>query len=222
MKKTLFTLLGCALLTAGFAQQSTNAPAAPRDEAHGFRKDKLFTGGSVSLGFGSGYFLGGINPVLGYELTSWLDAGIAVNYTFTQQRYIGTDNFNRVLDDKARQSVYGGGVFTRIFPVNFLFAQGQIEHNFINFKYYPPNGGTVLKDNRQATSLLVGAGYTSGRGQGGPYGYLAVLFDVMKDENSPYLDNYGHIQPLVRAGLNIPLFRGRRNADFDRGGPLRR
>ncbi|RYY39599.1 MAG: hypothetical protein EOO08_09855 [Chitinophagaceae bacterium] len=211
MKKLLLTFFGCALLASAFAQDST----------HGFRKEKLFTGGSLSIGFGTGYFLGGINPVLGYELTHWLDAGIAVNYTFTQQRYLYS--YGGVpLDDKARQSVYGGGLFTRIFPVNFLFAQAQIEHNFINFKYYPPNGGTVQQDDRQATSLLLGAGYTSGRTGGGPYGYLAVLFDVLKDPNSPYVDNYGHMQPQVRAGINIPLFRGKRNPDFDRGGPLRR
>ncbi|RYY83680.1 MAG: hypothetical protein EOO15_20905 [Chitinophagaceae bacterium] len=212
MKKTFLTLLSCALLATAFAQDSTR----------GFRKEKLFTGGSLSLGFGTGYFLGGINPVLGYELTSWLDAGIAVNYTYTQQRYLATDAYLQPLDDKARQSVYGGGVFTRIFPVNFLFAQAQVEHNFIKFKYYPPNDGAVQEDKRQATSLLLGAGYTSGRGQGGAYGYLAVLFDVLKDPNSPYVDNYGHMQPQVRAGINIPLFRGKRNADFDRGGPLRR
>ncbi|GAB4094399.1 hypothetical protein [Flaviaesturariibacter terrae] len=214
MKKTLLTLLCLALIGSTFAQSDS--------ARHGFQKDRLFTGGTVSLGFGSGYFLGGINPVLGYEVAKWLDAGIAINYTYTQQRYLATDVYGRAVDDKARQSVYGGGIFTRLFPVNFLFAQGQLEHNFINFKYYPPNGGTVQKDDRQATSLLLGAGYTSGRGSGGPYGYLAVLFDVLKDPNSPYVDNYGHMQAQVRAGINIPLFRGKRNASFDRGGPLHR
>jgi hypothetical protein len=209
MKKILLTI---ALVCAGavvFAQ-------ADSTKKHGFQKQNLFTGGSVSLGFGTGYFLGGINPVLGYRITPWLDGGVAINYTYTQQKEL------QYLGDKARQSIYGGGVFTRIFPVHFLFAQAQLEHNFINFKYYPPNGGTVYKENRDATSLLVGAGYTSGRNAGGAYGYLAVMWDVLKDENSPYLDNYGRLTPQVRAGINIPLFQGKRNPAFDRGGPLKR
>jgi hypothetical protein len=216
MKKILLTLAFCSSMTLLWAQRDSTAP-------HGFQKNKLFTGGSVSLGFGSGYFLGGINPVLGYNVTKWLDAGIAVNYTYTQQRYLTYDYAGNYNNDKARQSVYGGGVFARIFPVHFLFAQAQLEHNFIDFKYYPPNGGDVQKESRNATSLLVGPGYTSGRNAGGAYGYLAVLWDVMKNPGSPYLDNFGNMTPQVRAGINIPLFRGgHRNEDLDRGGPLHR
>ncbi|RYZ23329.1 MAG: hypothetical protein EOO16_05445 [Chitinophagaceae bacterium] len=209
MKKILLTLLLCSTLTVLWAQRDSTAP-------RGFQKNKLFTGGSLSLGFGTGYFLGGVNPVLGYNLTHWLDAGIAVNYTFTQQKDIVYVN------DKARESVYGGGVFTRIFPVNFLFAQAQFEHNFINYKYIFPNNGGEERRNLEANSLLVGAGYTSGRGNGGAYGYFSILWDVLKNPNSPYVDGNGRLTPQVRAGINIPLFGGSRNSDFDRGGPLKR
>jgi hypothetical protein len=209
MKKIMITMLCCGAVFGAQAQSESTAKG-------GFQKDKLFTGGSLSLGFGSGYFLGGVNPVLGYSLTSWLDAGIAVNYTFTQQKDIS------VFDDKARQSLYGGGVFTRIFPVRFLFAQAQLEHNFINFKYYPAGGGNVIREDRNATSLLVGPGYTTGRGEGTAYGFVSVLWDVMKNENSPYVDGNGRLTPQIRAGINIPLFQGGRNHDLDRGGPLKR
>jgi len=198
-----------ALLCAGFFQ-AVKAQQAP-DIKGGFRKDRLFTGGSLSLGFGTGFFLGGVNPMLGYELTNWVDAGIALNLIYTQQRYVQSD-FAGPLDDKSRQTLYGGGLFTRIYPVRFLFAQAQYEHNFINFKYYPPNGANPISDNRQAPSLLVGGGYTTGRqpGEGGSYGYLSVLWDVAKDPNSPYTDRFGRATPQIRAGINIPLFRGRR------------
>ncbi|TCJ14461.1 hypothetical protein EPD60_10760 [Flaviaesturariibacter flavus] len=209
MKRTILTLILCSSLTLLWAQRDTTAP-------HGFQKSRLFTGGSFSLGFGTGYFLGGISPMLGYNLTSWLDAGIGLNYTYTQQRYIYSAN------DKARQTLYGGGVFTRIFPVHFLYAQAQYEHNFINYKYYPGDGAADFKQDYSAPSMLVGLGYTSGRNSGGPYGFVSVLWDVLKDPNSPYVDNQGHPQMQFRAGLNIPLFSGKRNNDFDRGGPLKR
>jgi hypothetical protein len=208
MKRSILTLILCGTLTVLWAQRDSTAP-------RGFQKSKLFTGGSLSLGFGTGYFLGGVNPMLGYSVTSWLDAGIAVNYTYTQRRYIYGD-------DKARQSLYGGGVFTRIFPVKFLYAQAQYEYNFIDFKYYPEFGGEVQKQNLEAPSLLVGAGYTSGRGGGGAYGFVSILWDVLKDPNSPYVDAYGRPSPQIRAGINIPLFQGSRNPSFDQGGPLHR
>jgi hypothetical protein len=192
----LFTFILSFSITS-FAQDST--------EQRGFNKEKLFTGGSVSLSFGNNSFLIGVNPVLGYSLTNWADAGIAINYNYNSYRDV------RVFDDKLRQSVYGGGVFTRLFPVRFIFVQGQLEHNFIKQKYIQPNGGASEVLNRSATSLLVGGGYTTGRygGSGNTFGYLAVLFDVLKNEYSPYTDERGRIIPILRAGINIYLFQGR-------------
>ena len=67
--------------------------------------------------------------------------------------------------------------------------------------------GTV---SRLTYEVLIGGGYTSGRqGLGGnPFFYLAVLFDVGGDINSPYTDSYGRTIPIVRGGLQIPLFQG--------------
>ena len=43
---------------------------------------RLFTGGSISLAFGSNSFLVGGSPVFGYSLADWVDAGIVVNGDF--------------------------------------------------------------------------------------------------------------------------------------------
>jgi hypothetical protein len=131
---------------------------------------------------------------------------VVINYTYTSYRDVNA------FDDRLRQTVYGGGVFTKIYPVRFLFAQAQVEHNIVRQKYVPPAGGlsTITKDN--ATSFLVGAGYTTGRqGRGGePFYYLAVLFDLSNDVNSPYTDAYGRTIPIIRGGLQIPLFQRKR------------
>lgn len=201
MKKQLLMAVMLGSFLCSQAQDST--------EQRGFKKENLFTGGSLSLSFGNNSFQAGVNPMIGYNLTKWIDAGIVVNYLYTSYRdYL-------YVDDKLRQSLYGGGVFTRIYPVRFLFAQAQLEHNFINLKYIPPNGGQTEKYDESANSLLVGGGYTTGRqpGSGAAYGYLAVLWDIMDDENSPYKDNRGRAIPIIRAGINIPLFQGR-NRDY--------
>lgn len=171
----------------------------------GFHKENLFTGGSLSLSFFNGAFLVGGNPVLGYSLTRWADLGLVFNYTYTSYR----DYYS--YDDKLRQSLYGGGVFTRLFPVRFLFAQGQVERNWIRSKYIPAGGGTSDVQHVSGNSILVGGGYTTGRDPLGKsaYGYLAVLFDIGDDQNSPYKDNLNRAVPIIRAGINIPLFQGR-------------
>ena len=147
----------------------------------------------------------GASPVFGYSLTNWADAGIVVNYNYTSYR-----DYNYVLNDKVRQSVYGGGAFLKLYPVRFLFVQAQGEHNFIRQKFIP-NAGVTQKYKDDVTSFLVGGGYTSGReGRGGqPFFYLAVLFDVTGNINSPYTDNLGRTIPIIRGGLQVPLFQGR-------------
>ena len=169
-------------------------------------KENLFTGGSVSLAFYNNTFLIGASPVLGYSLANWADAGIVVNYNYTSYRDV------TLFDDRLRQTVYGGGAFVKLYPVRFLFAQVQAEYNSINQKYLPPgNGATVKYPTQNANSFLVGGGYTTGRyGKGGaPFYYLAILFDVSGDTNSPYTDAYGRSIPIIRAGLQIPLFQGK-------------
>jgi hypothetical protein len=168
-------------------------------------KENLFTGGSISLAFYNNTFLIGGSPVLGYSLTNWADAGIVVNYNYTSYRDVET------FDDKLRQTVYGGGVFAKLYPVRFLFAQAQLEHNYIRQKYIPPGGGATSSAKDDASSFLIGGGYTTGReGRGGePFYYLAVLFDVSGNTNSPYTDAYGRSIPIIRAGLQIPLFQGK-------------
>lgn len=172
-------------------------------------KENLFTGGSVSLAFYSNTFLIGASPVLGYSITKWADAGIVVNYNYTSYRDVS------VFDDRLRQTVYGGGVFTKLYPVRFLFAQAQLEHNYIKQKYIPPGGNATSTTKTDANSFLVGGGYTTGRqGKGGsPFYNLAILFDVSGDNNSPYTDAYGRTIPIIRAGLQIPLFQGKAKQD---------
>jgi hypothetical protein len=200
-----YVLIPLFLLSA-LCLRAQEEPTEEKEEKKGFNKENFFTGGSISLTFFNNTFLIGGNPVFGYSLTRWADLGLVFNYTYTSYRDY------QYYDDKLKQSVYGGGVFTRLFPVRFIFAQAQMEHNWIRLKYiYPDNGGEE-KYNRSATSILVGGGYTTGRDPDNksPYGYLAVLFDVSKDANSPYTDNTGRAIPIIRAGFHIPLFQGRK------------
>jgi hypothetical protein len=189
----------------------------------GFKKENLFTGGSVTASFFTGGTILGASPMFGYQLANWVDAGVVFNYTYQGRRdYI-------YFNDKLRQHVFGPGVFTRLYPVRFLFVQGQVEHNFTSLTYTDP-GNFKTKDKVDANSLLVGAGIAEGRQRGSnSFFYLSVLFDVLKNPNSPYVDNVydgsgalvrTDIVPIVRAGVNVALFQGsngRYNEERDNG-----
>lgn len=198
------------LLSFGIIVNAQSEEKKKDEKEKGFKKENLFTGGNVTLSFGNRFTVLGASPIFGYRLANWVDAGVVVNYIYTSQRDVYQ------FDDKIRQSTYGGGVFTRLFPVNFLFAQAQLEHNFTTVKYIPASG-TGDKLSVDANSLLVGAGYTQGRQPGSnTFFYVAVLFDVLKNENSPYVNVVSNgvttsvrAQPIVRAGFNIGLFEGR-------------
>lgn len=182
----------------------------------GFKKENLFTGGGVTASFYTGGSLLGASPVLGYKLNDYFDAGVVVNYVYTGSRDVYSYN------DKLRQHVYGPGVFARAYPVPFLFAQVQLEHNFTNVNYTASGSGRISdKYSASATSLLLGGGLSTGRIKGGTtFFYFTVLADVLKDRNSPYVDlsrdpNTGadrvRILPVLRAGVNVGLFQKRYN-----------
>ena len=194
MKVLAALAIGLLMFTSSVAQEERE------EERGGFKKENLFTGGSLSLGFSSGMFQAGANPFFGYSLGDWVDAGVVVNFNYASFRDVYT------LDDRLRETTYGGGLFTRLYPVRFLFAQAQFERNFIRQKYKSDQFNET--QNLQANSFLVGAGYTSERypGSGRPFFYLSVLFDVLDHENSPYSRTGGGILPIFRAGVQVPLF----------------
>jgi hypothetical protein len=185
------------------------------EEKKGFKKENLFTGGTVTASFYNGVTVLGISPLFGYKIANWTDAGLVFNLNYT-----GIRDYP-YFDDKLKQTVKGVGAFTRLYPVNFLFVQGQFEKNFTTQKYIPAPSSPAynFKESVNSNSFLVGAGYTQGRQRGSnTFFYLAILVDVLKEEYSPYVDvkidpntGYKSIRaiPIIRGGVNIGLFEGR-------------
>ncbi|MFT3681541.1 MAG: hypothetical protein QM791_14820 [Ferruginibacter sp.] len=198
MKRSLITLAIIFSSMFAVAQDAKDESETPRG---GFKKDMLFTGGNINIGYFNGVTVLGATPQLGYSITNWLDAGIVLGYTYTSQSIdVGT---------KYRQNIFGPGAFARVFPIDFLFVSAQFEQNFIKQKYIYPGGSE--RNSYNVSSLLLGLGYTSGKeGRNSPYYYVSVSVDVMGDARSPYRTFANEIYPVVNAGFNIPLFQGSR------------
>jgi hypothetical protein len=164
----------------------------------GFRKEKIFIGGGINAGFGSGSLSLGAIPEVGYTVAKWLDAGVVFNL-----------NYNRISADynygvKQNSFNYGAGVFARLYPVKFLFLQVQPEYNFTTYKATDTYTGFTQKNTQRAGSLLAGAGYAT-RVIGRSNFYIAVLFDLMRDINSPYRSGTNTADPVFRTGFNFYL-----------------
>jgi len=182
---------------------------AQGDEAEkkgGFKKENLFVGGDLTLGFSNIYTAIGISPYFGYSLNKYVDVAASFNFNYIAQRdYVE-------YGDRVRQTIYGPGAFVRVYPFKFVFAQAQFEHNFVKLKYIPSSNTSIYlpsTDHIDANSFLVGAGYAGGRDEDNKnFYYISISVDLIANKNSPYVDGVGRRVPIIRAGYNIALFQG--------------
>lgn len=218
MKKILLVITVTCFFTASFAQEEKK-----EEKKRGFKKENLFTGGGATVSFAGSTFVIGASPVLGYSINKWIDAGVIINFNYLSDRhaifYDPSTNSYYSTDNKARQTVYGPGAFARVYPIKFLFVQVQGEHNFINQKIIYSNGSPTQRRNLSATSLLVGAGYCNGRfGTGSLFYYVSIMADIAQNRNSPYVEELANgsvnVLPIIKAGLQVPLFQGKKNRVF--------
>jgi hypothetical protein len=158
--------------------------------------EKTIIGGSLNLAFAGSYQTIGITPYCGVQLNRFIDlAGTA-----GVQYLSGRDLFN----NKTSQVVFGPGAFMRLFPLRFLYVQGQYEFNFI--QKTTKIAGVSVSENHDANSFLVGGGLATARRSDRPaYFYFSILWDVAQDRYSPYKDNYDRAIPIIRTGVNISL-----------------
>ena len=216
MKKLLLLFFCLCSLVLGVTAQTEKKEEEEEIIKGGFKKENLFAGGNVALGLGSGNFSVGVVPYFGYSINKYIDVAVGLNYSYISQRFYNSS-------EKQRQSVIGPSAFVRLYPVKFLFAHAQYEYNFIKYKQIFGNGlsDNVYKIN--VPSFLIGPGFASGRDVNNKtFYYISVLFDVIKNINSPYTDNKGRLTTVIRAGYNVALFQGNGGRSNNRRNERRR
>ena len=189
---------------------SISAFSQDEDNEKFFKKENVFTGGTLNASFGNQITVLGISPYIGYSFNKFFDFAISPGINYQSERdypYLG---------DKLRLTNYGPGAFVRIFPVKFLFAQAQYEFNFLRTKYIPFGGSSsgvgIERYKFDAHSFLIGAGISNGKDfpYQKSYYYFSIMWDVADAPYSPYKDNLGRSVPIFRAGYNIALFQGKK------------
>jgi hypothetical protein len=209
MKKIMIAVCFFMAALQGMAQHNPNRFNTYSDDdnsGNGFKKQNLFIGGSLNLGY-SGYdFNVGGAPEIGYSLTKWLDAGVLVNLNYSSERADPSGYYNDNI--RQRDFTYGTGAFARLYPIRFLFFQVEPEYNWTKYSFRDMSSGESGSLQQQAASLLLGVGYGQ-RIVGRSNFYIAIMFDALQNEGSPYLDFNKTPIPVIKAGFDIYLHPGR-------------
>ncbi len=208
-RKIIAVLCLLPLAFAANAQNETEKTDEP--DTRFFKKERVFVGASIGLGFSSGIFNVGANPEVGYSIANWLDAGISTNINYASSRADYYNNFIR-----QRSTTYGGGVFVRVFPLRGFFLQMLPEYNWRS-STYKQGTSPEFKYKEEAPSLLAGVGYGS-RNIGTSGFFTTIMFDLGNNSSSPYIntayDQNGNLYksklPIIRSGFNIYLGSGRK------------
>lgn len=207
MKKIWTLLLAVVCVSPLFSQQNNNTDYG--ELKGGFKQENIFIGGSINLGLGGGQLTLGASPEVGYTFTKWLDAGLGLNFIYTS---IAANTYYNPTSTKVRQFNYGGGPFVRLYPVNFLFVQGQFEENWTKVKV--KDDIYSAKQTFSASSFIAGIGYTQRMIGQGSY-YLMIGLDLLNSPYSPYVyeNNVGQLikEPIIRGGFNFYLHPARQS-----------
>ncbi|MBS0029505.1 hypothetical protein ACTJJ0_15570 [Chitinophaga sp. 22321] len=192
-------LLICFFFLAGV--QLANAQYYKTDTLtrKGFDPSRLVLGGSLGMVFGD-YTNVDISPLVGYRFSDYIAAGINLNAQYGQFKSRDFYTGNTIRRDK--YTIFGGGVWGRVYPLPMVFIHIQPEYNFISQTstyYQNDNVKQTIKTNYGVPSLLLGAGYT--QSVGGRVGIgISVLYDVIQDNRSPYRNSLVY---RVGAGLGF-------------------
>ena len=147
-------------------------PSAPND--------RIYYGGTVSLGFGSTTSIG-VFPMLGYKLTPKLSGGVEVGYEYVS--YDGGESTHN----------YGASVFGNYRIGRGLYAHA--EYQAVNYEVFT---GLNSSEREWVPFVLVGGGFYKPISPRTSL-YVEVLFDVLQDERSPYDD----WEPVVSVGVGV-------------------
>jgi hypothetical protein len=186
MKLKLIFIFSAFLITLyGFSQEID-----PDDYDIGWQDDnsKFFTGGTLGLQFGTMTLIN-LSPMLGYNITKNLSAGIGGTYQYFRYKNVNYNNYTFTIHE------YGGRAFARYIVIYNIFAYAEYEMiNTQRFDQY----GTFNNDRIYISSTFIGPGYRERIGQKS-YIFVMLLWNFNITPDSPYSN------PVLRTGIEIGL-----------------
>ena len=129
--------------------------------------DNVRFGGSINIGFGDGYFTGGLAPSAVYDFNEYFSIGVGPSISYTS-----TDNLNALTVGLAESLLFR--------PYQNLRLSVDFEQYYVDLNQ-ELNDGTKLERTYTYPAIFLGAGYTTGNITAG------LRYDVLYDrEDSIY------------------------------------
>ena len=151
--------------------------------------NRLFTGGSIGLQFGTQTMIEA-SPILGYKINKNFAAGIGVTYQYYRLNYYG---------NILKTSIYGGSVFTRYYFLENFFLHGEYEALNVETAFFDPGHFYHKEERYWVGSVLAGGGYRQFIGENSSFNIM-ILYNFNDTPYSPYTS------PLIyRVGIDIGL-----------------
>jgi hypothetical protein len=182
MQRFIITIiLAFTLLSVVIAQDSAQEQSKPTSRSE---QNKIYWGGQLGLSFGSLFRLK-IVPMVGYKITPKFHTGGTFGYSYIKDR--------RYASTTVISHNFGGSVFSRYLVVRGLYAH-------VEFAYWSYNYQTANFDGERSwvPFLFVGGGYIQPVSPSTVL-YVEILWDVLRDENSPFNSS----DPFVSMGVGI-------------------
>ena len=148
-----------------------------------------FFGGMIGGGFSSNGGSFEISPLIGYQVTEKFQIGSRLTYIYSSYdygSYIGRQTFND----------YGASILGRYTFFKQVF--GQIEYEVLRVQFPTYYSSSMEITNHTVNSLFIGGGFMQKIGGRG-FTSIAILYDVLESEYSPYSN------PLIRIGIGVGL-----------------
>lgn len=174
----IFFLLIISSAYAQYENTSGNKETKKQEKKQTLQKqNRWFVGGMFGAGFSSYSSYVEVSPLVGYKITPAFHVGARFNYIWNSYEFANGSRENL--------HHFGVGGFGRYIIFRGLFA--QVEYEALNFDYY---------DYREwINSLFIGGGYYQSIGRS--FASFAILFNVLDNINSPY------VNPIIRIGFGV-------------------
>jgi len=184
MKRLIITITLSFVLVAGLMAQDSEKDEQQSTPPTRQEPSKVYWGGQLGLSFGS-YFSISIKPMVAYKVSPKFHVGGKIGYAYTKD----TSYENATITSHN----YGGSVFSRYFLIKGLYAHA--EYVYWSYKYQTDN---LEGERTWVPFLLVGGGYVQPVSPNTSV-FVEVLWDVLKNENSPFNAS----EPWVSVGVGV-------------------
>jgi len=180
----IFILAAFSIASAQQSDTTKTKTSYPPSKYESQKPSKVYYGGGIGFSFWGDYFRISVEPMLGYKFTPQLSGGVKIAYEYIND---SGSSLSSIWNN------FGGSLLLRYRVIPQIYAHA--EYAYMSYQH---SIGSISGERYWVPFLLLGGGYSQQITRN-TWAYAQVLFDVIKDENSPYSSS----DPFVSFGVSV-------------------